>query len=122
MAGARVWGGLVQLIACGPFDYLTGPGVSADLPAYNTRASVMHWFVDRADGQATRDDVVPDRAWSVLTHVPAALKPGPFSLEPFSVGRERAACAIQREWRRAIADPGRRLCRDRLQREFAEMA
>lgn len=40
------------------------------------------------------------------------------ALGPYS----RAAVLLQREWRRAVADPGGRLCRRRLMREFDELA
>jgi hypothetical protein len=80
----RGGGGLVQLVAYGAPDvFLTGNTGCAQ--GYNLRDSMMHWFVDRDDGQAVRSDLptqsLPSRdrrAWfgnNVLAHVPASMAP-----------------------------------------------
>jgi hypothetical protein len=104
-----IGGGLVQLVAYGaPDTYLLATG-GGSYP-HNIRESIMHWFVGREDGMATRADMS-------LQAIPS--RPG-LSF-PFSVRKERAAAKIQAAWRSAIADPRFGVCRRRLAREFEDM-
>ena len=101
-------GGLVQLVAYGaPDNYLFAVGGSYP---HNIRESIMHWFVGREDGMATRADMG-------LQYIPSL----PGLSFPFSVRKERAAAKIQAAWRSAIADPRFGVCRRRLAREFEDM-
>ena len=79
-----VRGGLMQLVAYGAPDvYLVGNTGCAQ--SYNMRASMMHWFVDREDGQAILSDLPTSpghladfTSWmgnDVLAHVPTCLAP-----------------------------------------------
>ena len=106
----RGGGGLTQLRAYGARDmYLFARGLDA-FP-HNMRGSIMHWFVGRADGLATFDDmdsagaggaggaIATDDA-SAFARLPSA--PGVLSGDvrvPFSVRKERAAAVIQAAWR-----------------------
>jgi hypothetical protein len=85
---------------------------------YNTHESIMHWFVVREDGVATAADMA-----SHTECIPSW--PGLLSADvriPFNVRKDRAARRIQTAWHSAIADPGFRICRNRLKREFAQLA
>jgi hypothetical protein len=115
-------GGLVQLIAYGaPDAYLIAN--TSDPHCYNHRDAMMHWFVHREDGLATKEDMVWVRTMpSILSHVPGPLKPEEGSLVPFSVMKERSAVKIQRAWRRAVSDPSYEVCQRRLLREFEQIS
>ena len=97
----------MQLRAYGAPDvYLFARG--GDEYPHNMRGSIMHWFVGRADGLATFDDIdsagaggaiATDDA-SAFACLPSA--PGVLSGDvrvPFSVRKERAAAVIQAAWR-----------------------
>jgi hypothetical protein len=91
-------GGLMQLVAHGAADPLAvwgndpGPNIRY---AYNTGASTMHWFVERADGLPLAPDLPTWVGGGILAHVPAAKAPSTApdgSTVPFRVRSE--ACGI----------------------------
>lgn len=97
---SRCTGGLIQLVAYGAPDvYLIGNTSSPH--ASNSRDSMMHWFIDREDGLAQKEDVMP---WfempAILDHVPLIMKPHHDTITPFRINTERACVKIQRAWRK----------------------
>ena len=90
----------MQLVAWGAPDiYLIGN--TSDPYSYNHRDAMMHWFIDREDGFASKEDMVPIvNMSSILDHVPRYSKPECDSLVPFSIKKERACVKIQRAWRK----------------------
>lgn len=95
----KVSGGLLQLMAYGAPDvYLIGNTTNPYVS--NNRDAMMHWFIDREDGHAQTEDIMP---WfdmpKILDHVPSGMKPTQGIIEPFKVNTERACVKIQRAWR-----------------------
>lgn len=76
------------------------------------------WFLGNDDGTPSVEDVYPTLVQQPL-YFPQSQ---PVFIAMGSAKRERSACRIQREWRIAISDPKRIVCRKRLLKEFAELS
>lgn len=119
-------GGLTQLICYGSPDMFKRlqPMYTPIVPpewhhgaCCNSQNEVSTWFIGQESGMPHRDDVYPFVADQALY----------FSVFPVTVAvcsatRERAACRIQKAWRRAITDPKRFFCQKRLFQEFTELS
>lgn len=89
-------------------------GVSHGYPAIIENASHL-WFLERQDGIPGENDV--------FTHVPLYFLQSrvPVTVPVMSPRREKAARRIQVEWRNAISNPYRLICRKRLLYEFEQL-
>lgn len=116
-------GAHIQLFALGASDVFLCGNTSSPY-CYNSRQAMMHWFVDRDDGNATCEDVwdVHDMP-GILEHLPEMLRPALSDVTAsFSIKKERSCVKIQRAWRNCISNPRQLMCKKRLEKEFCELA
>ena len=79
----------IQLNSLGASDiFLTCP----ELPnayAYNTRDSIMHYFINNENGLPTKNDVLIKNKEKILDNTPIDKRPSLNNLLPYNISNER---------------------------------